>query len=90
MAVESVNQIMQTQSIIPHGYSLQNVKISSAMVLSEQTATEVVFDVRALHEASSKELARGFSFKASSVSASNEWVEHAVGEIFVELIDRGM
>lgn len=90
MAVESVTQVMKIQSVVPHGYLLQNVKISSAMVLREQAATEVVFDVRMLHDIPSKELRRGFSFKVSSVSASNEWVEHASGEIFAELIDMGM
>jgi SAM-dependent methyltransferase len=64
-------------------YKLQNVKINTAMVLTDERQTDMMFDMRATQGQISTE-SRWFSFTVSSVNASNEWTEHATGMVAAE------
>ena len=78
---------MSSQQLdIPSCYKLQNVKISTAIVLTNESETDMMFEMRAT-QGNTLTDSRWFSFTVSSVNASGEWTEHATGNIISEWID---
>ena len=71
------------QPDIPSFYKLQNVKISTAIVLTDEGETDMMFEMRATQAHNLTE-SRWFSFTVSSVNASDEWTEHATGLVIAE------
>lgn len=63
------------------GYSLREVNIDAALVLNEQTATEVMVSLRP-HRTSARRTSKLWrEFSVASVTEANKWTEHASGLI---------
>ena len=67
-------------------YELQNVKISTAMILTDEGEADIMFDMRATQGQASTG-SRWFSFTVSSVNSSRNWTEHATGMVAIEMSD---
>ncbi|KAH9209066.1 hypothetical protein DL95DRAFT_467116 [Leptodontidium sp. 2 PMI_412] len=78
MAVEAARQTVAVPFDTRANYHLQGVSISAAMVLREESGTEISFD---LQKSAGSELF--FHFSVSSVS-SGKWTKHASGGIEVD------
>ena len=74
------------QSDVSTCYKLQNVKFSTAMILTDEGETDMMFDMRATQGQASTG-SRWFSFTVSSVNASRDWTEHATGMVATEMSD---
>lgn len=88
LAIEAVAQMSSQQPDIPSSYKLQNVKISTAIVLTDESETDMMFEMRATQGHILME-SRWFSFTVSSVNASGEWTEHATEMVITEMSDHG-
>ncbi|KAF2837925.1 hypothetical protein M501DRAFT_977330 [Patellaria atrata CBS 101060] len=74
MAVEAARQTVHPQ---PVTYRIETMKISSAIILHDDSQTEILFDLKSFSGSDFN-----FTFNVSSVT-SGKWTEHATGHISV-------
>lgn len=78
LAIEAVTQVRgSTIATTADAYTLRDVKISSAMVLKEDSDVEIMFDLRIVSRKQET-----YQFVVSTVSGGT-WTEHATGAIQV-------
>lgn len=86
MAIEAIAQVAEDRGIIAQGYTLQNVTITTPLVLSLEGGTEILLNLRVLSGTSSE---KWFDFRISSVTSEGKWTAHAAGMGAVEEINTG-
>lgn len=84
MAIESATQVMENRGFAPQGYTFQRLHIKSPLILPTEEAVETLFNLRVIHDVSSKEVTKWFDFRVSSVTTGGNWTEHAMGMVGVE------
>ncbi|KAL5333394.1 putative polyketide synthase [Aspergillus crustosus] len=81
MAIEAALQVAQQEpDTTVTGFSLREIHIDSALVLTEQTASEVYISLNTQQSGSSNPW---WTFSISSVTEDNQWTEHCGGLISV-------
>lgn len=82
MAVEALNQVAEDQEIMvpSQGYTIQGLKIASALIIPSEGTVETLFNMREL-SSSTKESSKWFDFRVSSVTEDGKWSEHAAGMV---------
>jgi len=82
MAVEALEQIAEDQELlIPlHGFKIENLRISSAMIIPEEGSIETLLNLRVLSSSSNASPLR-YDFRISSITEEGKFSEHAAGMI---------
>lgn len=87
MAAEAVTQVTEDRhsgdSSIIKGYEFTDFVVKAAMTLSEDSGTEVLFDLRALDWTTAARSETTFQFTVSSI-VSQQWSDHATGTVTIQ------
>jgi hypothetical protein len=90
MAIEAVTQVYKDCNASFEGYTFQNLRIASPLILPEEGDIEILFNLRVLHQSTSVETSKWFDFRVSSVTTKGKWTEHVEGLIAAEEIYIGI
>ena len=89
LAAEAVTQFAERRGFTIQAYTIQRLFISSPLVVPTEGSIEILLNLN-FHDKVAADSSKWFDFRISSVTAEDNWNEHAKGMVALEQAQSGI